>query len=75
MRVAISLGPNSVADTYIEITREGGFWADRLRAYRIYLNGKRVSTIREGESQRIPVPPGLQTVQLRLDWARSRANG
>lgn len=46
-------------------------WSDKLRAYRILVDGKNVGEIREGSDFTIPVPPGLHTLQLRIDWCSS----
>jgi hypothetical protein len=57
---------------YIDITRADGYWADRLRAYKIYIDKSFRSTIRAGGSQRIEVEPGHHTVRMRIDYCRSR---
>jgi hypothetical protein len=55
----------------IEIRREHRLWLDRLRAYRVLIDGEEVGAVRDGGTCRVPVSPGLHGVELRVDWARS----
>jgi hypothetical protein len=57
---------------WLEIRREGGHRMDRRRAYRVFVDGDLVGRIRQGESRVFEVEPGLRSVQLRVDWCRSR---
>ena len=65
-----SLALNSKAS--IRITREGGYLADRLRAYRVILDKKKVATIHEAESEELELTPGVHKLQFRIDFCRSR---
>jgi hypothetical protein len=56
----------------IRITREGGYRADRVRAYRVILDKKKVATIREAESEELELAPGAHKLQFRIDFCRSR---
>jgi hypothetical protein len=56
---------------HIKITREEGYWADRLRAYRIVLDRDVVASIHEGEEQELRVVPGLHRLHLSIDFCRS----
>jgi hypothetical protein len=56
----------------IRITREGGYRADRVRAYRVILDKKKVATIREAESEELELTPGTHKLQFRIDFCRSR---
>lgn len=56
----------------IRITREGGYLADRVRAYRVILDKKKVATIREAESEELELTPGTHKLQFRIDFCRSR---
>ena len=54
----------------IRLTRPRA-WCDKLRAYRILVDGEKVGEIREGAYFAIPVSAGLHTIQLRIDWCSS----
>jgi hypothetical protein len=41
---------------------------DRYRRYVVMVDGRRVGTIRDGETREFQVSPGPHTVRLRLDW-------
>ena len=55
----------------IRITRQRG-WADNLRAYRVLLDGQIMGEIREGEIRQFPAAAGHHSLQLTVDWCRSR---
>lgn len=46
-------------------------WADKLRAYRVFVDGDKVGTIRQGEDRFFPLKPGTHEVVLWIDWCRS----
>lgn len=56
----------------LEIRREGRRYGDRLRAYRVVVDGERLGTVKRGETQGFEVEPGHHSVKLHLDWCRSR---
>jgi hypothetical protein len=51
--------------------RGGPFWQDKLRAYRILIDGKECATIKQSSEVRVPVTSGRHKVQLRIDWCAS----
>lgn len=55
----------------IEVERDAGGYRDRLRAYRVLVNGQEMGRIRRGEHLLLAVPPGNHEVVLKIDWARS----
>jgi hypothetical protein len=55
----------------IEVRRERRLWLDRLRAYRVLIDGEEVGAVRDGGSCVVWVRPGVHRVELRVDWARS----
>lgn len=55
----------------IELTRAPGFRVDRLREYRIFIDRKRVGSIKTGETKLFALPPGPHELQLKEDWASS----
>jgi hypothetical protein len=45
---------------------------DKLRAYKIFVDGRRVGSVRRGGTRETTVEPGVHVVQLRIDWCSSR---
>ena len=54
----------------IRITRDSGY-ADRIRAYKIVLDGNVIGEIRNGEQLELDLPPGKHQLHLKIDWCRS----
>lgn len=54
----------------INIKRESGY-ADKLRAYKVQVDGTVIGTIADGESKDFDVQPGAHTLRLTVDWAGS----
>jgi hypothetical protein len=59
-----------VAQASITINREGG-WSDRLRKWRILIDGKEVGQMREGDTFRYEIPSGRHELVMKVDWASS----
>ena len=55
----------------LRITRTSQY-ANKLRAYSIFLDGARVGKIKDGETVTYPLSPGSHTVQARIDWCRTK---
>jgi hypothetical protein len=55
---------------HITIQR-GKSYADRLRAYKVAVDGVIVASVRAGQSVTVPVWAGSHTLRLRIDWGRS----
>ena len=45
---------------------------DRLRPYKVMIDGERSGTVADDHSEDFAVAPGEHIVQLRLDWTGSR---
>jgi hypothetical protein len=56
--------------TDLVLRRSAGF-RDILRAYRIFVDGRKVGKINRNSEIRIPVSAGKHTVQLKIDWCSS----
>ena len=52
------------------ITRDSGY-ADRLRAYKVVLNGESIGEIRNGETKEFPIGSGKHALSLKIDWCGS----
>ena len=55
----------------IHVQRVSNRWVDRLRAYRILVDGQERGKVSRGESLELAVEPGAHVVQARIDWCRS----
>jgi len=47
-------------------------YADRIRSYRILLNGRDAGKIAADSTLAIAAPAGQVTIEARIDWARSQ---
>jgi hypothetical protein len=45
---------------------------DRLRSYKVVVDGQTAATLRRGEDVVVPVPAGHHAVKAKIDWGRSR---
>jgi hypothetical protein len=59
------------AGSVITLSRLPGSRRDRLRRYRVMIDGEWVAMIKRGQRIDVPVTPGRHTVFLQVDWARS----
>jgi hypothetical protein len=55
----------------IELTRPTGYRTDRLREYRIFIDGQQVGDIKPGETEVFTLPPGRHELRLKIDWGSS----
>jgi hypothetical protein len=62
----------SGAGAHIEITRRAGAWRDSLAAYDVLIDDEVVAQLTAGGSHAFSVAPGQHSVQLAIDWCRSR---
>ncbi|HLD18480.1 MAG TPA: hypothetical protein VJB90_00515 [Candidatus Nanoarchaeia archaeon] len=54
----------------VRIKRDSGY-ADRIRAYKIVLDGDIVEEIKNGQQLELNVSPGRHQLYLKIDWCRS----
>ena len=54
------------------IIKRGKGYADKMRAYKVLLDGTEIGDIRQGESKQFPVQEGKHTLQLKIDWCTSK---
>ena len=47
-------------------------YVDKIRAYKIFLDGTEIGVIRQGESKQFPLQQGKHTLQLKIDWCTSK---
>jgi hypothetical protein len=57
-------------DALLIVHRDGG-WNDVLRAYRIVVDGREVGGVRRKGEIRVPLEPGVHTVEAKVDWCGS----
>ncbi len=46
-------------------------WTDRLRAYKVILDGNTLGEIGNGEEREFKVPAGKHTLKMKIDWCGS----
>lgn len=54
----------------INIKRDSSY-ADKLRSYKVILDGEVVGELADGQSKSFNVEPGTHTLYMKIDWARS----
>jgi hypothetical protein len=55
----------------IRLVRRSSF-SDRLRSYKILVDGKEVGSIANNSTLDLQVPEGPRMIEARIDWGRSR---
>jgi hypothetical protein len=55
----------------LRVERAAAPWRDRLRPYRIVVDGETVGSVADGTTEEVSVAPGRHTLRLRIDWASS----
>jgi hypothetical protein len=58
-------------DEAMVVVRRTTSYADRLRAYRIEIDGVVIGSVRAGQSLALPVKSGRHSIALRIDWCGS----
>ncbi len=48
-------------------------WMNRLRTYRVLINGKQAGAVKNGSSEEFLVEPGTNSIECKVDWCGSRA--
>lgn len=54
----------------LKITRLNSYM-DRLRSYKVIIDGNLYAEIKSGETKHIDLNPGEHTIYLKIDWCRS----
>jgi hypothetical protein len=54
----------------LTITRTTSY-ADRIRGYRVMLDGAKVASLKAGEATTLQTTPGHHSLVLKIDWCRS----
>jgi hypothetical protein len=57
--------------TILKIARPKKKWQDRVRAYKILVDGAEVGEVRQLGEFLVPVAPGRHSVQFKIDWCCS----
>lgn len=58
------------AQSTLELQRASTY-TDRVRAYRVLVDGEEVGRIKNATTETFPIAPGPHEVQLKIDWAYS----
>jgi hypothetical protein len=57
----------------LRVERDASAWRDRLRAYKIVVDGTTLGSVADGATTDVSVEPGRHTVRFKIDWASSPA--
>jgi hypothetical protein len=60
----------TIGEGRVTLTRAKAY-VDKVRAYKVLLDGQSVGRIKEGETQSFSAPAGPHQLQLKVDWAGS----
>ncbi len=47
-------------------------WADRLRAYRVVLDGQKIGSLKAKETAEYEIAPGEHSLRMGIDWCGSQ---
>ena len=61
----------SLNGSTIIVTRTSQY-ANRLRAIKIFINGKEAGTVKNGETVEFPVPAGANEIYAKIDWCKTK---
>jgi hypothetical protein len=56
---------------FVRVDRGRSGWKDRLRSYKVVLDGAVVGKLRDGSEAVFPVDPGRHSLAIRIDWTGS----
>jgi hypothetical protein len=56
----------------LEITRHRA-WTDKIRKWKVFIDGYELGRIRQGESLSWAIEPGVHELCLKVDWASSQS--
>jgi hypothetical protein len=59
--------------TELIVRRQKALWQDRMRSYRVYVDGVEVAQVANGAEVQTAITPGEHVVQLKIDWCRSKS--
>jgi hypothetical protein len=54
------------------ITRKNGYYANAVRAYKVFVDNECVGKIRAGQEKRFELNAGTHTVRFEIDWCGSQ---
>src|SRR4029078_4372237 len=57
--------------TKIILTRPAE-WMNRIRSYKVFINGQQVGVIKSGATEEYLVEPGTNSVECKISWCSSR---
>jgi hypothetical protein len=47
-------------------------WMNRIRGYKVLINGQQIGVIKNGATEEYTIEPGANTIECKLDWCASR---
>lgn len=55
----------------ITVRRDPTIWRDRLRSYKLVVDGRTIASVRSGEEKTVSVESGEHRVWMKISWCRS----
>lgn len=55
------------------VRRQKALWRDKIRDYKVILDGERVAQVSNGAEVSISASPGAHKLHISIDWCRSNA--
>jgi hypothetical protein len=56
----------------LRLERDGVLWRDKMRLYKVILDGRSIGKIGFGKVAEFPIEPGSHRLRMGIDWAGSR---
>jgi hypothetical protein len=58
-------------NSHVEVEREANPWRDRVRPYRIFLDGTEIGKVSRDSTSKYDISSGQHSIHLKLDWCLS----
>ena len=58
-------------EAYVEVERDANLWRDRIRAYRVFIDGTEAGRSGHGSTCKLVIPPGSHRIWMSIGWCRS----
>ena len=71
--VVMSTSASDAVGAVVVVRRPSGGYRDRLRSYRITVDGAEIGRLERGHDLRSPVEPGVHEIRAAIDWSGSPA--
>jgi hypothetical protein len=59
-------------EAYVEVERDANLWRDRIRAYRVFIDGTEAGSVRHGSTWKLAISPGPHRMRMSIGWCHSQ---